>query len=183
MPFPRGGGALLATTVTGPDIFGAAAVVGSGTNCARNDHDHGLPAAPSSALTYDAATLLTGSVGLGHAGAITPIMYTHSLATGTWLIMPVMVVGFGSPCTATAFAQVFLSTGGTATYTRQTPGIGPVCRLGVIATGAFVTATWAEIVTITVAGTIAISGVYTDTTNDGSIYGNNDSGYAAIKIG
>ena len=31
-----------ATTVTGPDAFGAAAVVGTGTAFARNDHNHGL---------------------------------------------------------------------------------------------------------------------------------------------
>ena len=45
---PGGGGGSIppATTVTGPDIFGAAAAVGTGTNYARNDHDHGLPANP-----------------------------------------------------------------------------------------------------------------------------------------
>ena len=36
-----------ATTVTGPDAFGASAVVGTGTTYARADHDHGLPAAPA----------------------------------------------------------------------------------------------------------------------------------------
>ncbi len=36
-----------ATTVTGPDAYGAAAAVGTGTHFARNDHDHGLPAAPA----------------------------------------------------------------------------------------------------------------------------------------
>jgi hypothetical protein len=34
-----------ATTVTGPDAYGASAVVGTGTNYARQDHNHGLPAA------------------------------------------------------------------------------------------------------------------------------------------
>ncbi len=45
---PGGGGGSIppATTVTGPDIFGAAAAVGTGTNYARSDHDHGLPANP-----------------------------------------------------------------------------------------------------------------------------------------
>jgi hypothetical protein len=37
-----------ATTVTGPDAIGAPAVVGTGLHYARNDHDHGLPAAPAS---------------------------------------------------------------------------------------------------------------------------------------
>ena len=36
-----------ASTVTGPDSFGASAVVGTGTAFAREDHDHGLPAAPT----------------------------------------------------------------------------------------------------------------------------------------
>ena len=42
-----GGGASPATTVTGPDAYGASAVVGTGTTYARSDHDHGLPAAPA----------------------------------------------------------------------------------------------------------------------------------------
>jgi hypothetical protein len=45
-----------ATTVTGPDAFGASAVVGTGTHYARNDHDHGLPAAP---VTLTNAVTLT----------------------------------------------------------------------------------------------------------------------------
>src|ERR1035437_8053296 len=36
-----------ATTVTGPDSYGASAVVGTGTTYAPSDHDHGLPAAPT----------------------------------------------------------------------------------------------------------------------------------------
>jgi hypothetical protein len=36
-------GAPAASTVTGPPAFGAAAVVGTGTSFARNDHIHGLP--------------------------------------------------------------------------------------------------------------------------------------------
>jgi hypothetical protein len=49
IPTPGGGGAIPApaTTVTGPDAYGAAAVVGTGTTYARADHDHGLPAAPA----------------------------------------------------------------------------------------------------------------------------------------
>ncbi len=41
-----GSGPSPATTVTGPDAYGASAVVGTGTTYARNDHDHGLPANP-----------------------------------------------------------------------------------------------------------------------------------------
>lgn len=41
-----------ASTVTGPDTFGASAVVGTGTTYARVDHDHGLPAAPAATVTW-----------------------------------------------------------------------------------------------------------------------------------
>ena len=45
---PTGGsGPSPASTVTGPDAFGAAAVVGTSLLYARGDHDHGLPTAPS----------------------------------------------------------------------------------------------------------------------------------------
>jgi hypothetical protein len=36
-----------ATAVTGPPAFGASPVVGTGTEYARNDHIHGMPAAPT----------------------------------------------------------------------------------------------------------------------------------------
>ena len=45
-----GSGPSPATTVTGPDAYGASAVVGTGTHYARNDHNHGLPAAPGGLL-------------------------------------------------------------------------------------------------------------------------------------
>ena len=47
------GGAAPATTVTGPDAFGYAAVVGTGLHYARNDHDHGLPVVNYTALQYN----------------------------------------------------------------------------------------------------------------------------------
>ena len=74
-----------ATTVTGPDAFGAAAVVGVGTTFARADHDHGLPAAPSSALT-NASSSITAVVSLP-ASTTTTFLTSPSLATGTWLII------------------------------------------------------------------------------------------------
>jgi hypothetical protein len=41
-----------ATTVTGPDTIGHAAVVGTGLHYARTDHDHGLPALDYNAMQY-----------------------------------------------------------------------------------------------------------------------------------
>ena len=46
-----------ASTVTGPDSFGDSAVVGTSANYAREDHNHGLPSAPSGS----AKTLLVGA--------------------------------------------------------------------------------------------------------------------------
>ena len=48
-----------ATTVTGPDAYGAAAAVGVGTAYARDDHGHGLPAAPAG-IPITAETSATG---------------------------------------------------------------------------------------------------------------------------
>ena len=56
-----------ATTVTGPDAYGAAAVVGVGTTFARADHDHGLPAAP---VVPTAATTVTGPDAYGAAAVV-----------------------------------------------------------------------------------------------------------------
>ena len=49
LPFSPGGGSspAPATTVVGPDAYGASPVVGTATLYARADHDHGLPAAPA----------------------------------------------------------------------------------------------------------------------------------------
>jgi hypothetical protein len=57
------GGAAPATTVTGPDAFGASAVVGTGTHYARNDHNHGLPAAPAD-LPLAGGTM-SGAIAMG----------------------------------------------------------------------------------------------------------------------
>ena len=42
-----------ATTVTGPDAYGAPAAVGVSTRYARGDHDHGLPGPVNPALQYN----------------------------------------------------------------------------------------------------------------------------------
>jgi hypothetical protein len=55
-----------ATAVVGPDAFGAAAVVGSNTNYARQDHDHGLPANPAPL----AATTTTGPDSYGASAVV-----------------------------------------------------------------------------------------------------------------
>jgi hypothetical protein len=62
-----GGGASPATTVTGPDAYGASAVVGTGTTYARSDHDHGLPAAPA---VPTASATVTGPDAYGASAAV-----------------------------------------------------------------------------------------------------------------
>ena len=86
-----------ASTVTGPDAFGAAAVVGVGTTYARADHDHGLPAAPVPATpsavygdgsdgspTFDGTTTILG---------IVPSSNVYTLTRDLYLASPTINVG------------------------------------------------------------------------------------------
>ena len=63
---PSYGSGVPATSVTGPDAYGAAAVVGTSTNDARQDHDHGLPAATAGTP----ATAVVGPDAYGAAAAV-----------------------------------------------------------------------------------------------------------------
>ena len=54
-----------ATTVTGPDAYGASAVVGTATTYARADHNHGLPAAPAAAGKN---TIINGAMDIAQRG-------------------------------------------------------------------------------------------------------------------
>lgn len=71
-----------ATTVTGPDAYGASAVVGTSLDYAREDHDHGLPSAPSSGLTSVTAFIASNVT----VGASPTNIESVSLVAGTWLI-------------------------------------------------------------------------------------------------
>lgn len=68
-----------ATTVTGPDAYGASAVVGTGTTYARSDHNHGLPAAPAGAALATAREVTVGT------GGTTVVTYTPTV-TGNFLV-------------------------------------------------------------------------------------------------
>jgi hypothetical protein len=72
-----------ATTVTGPDAFGAPAVVGTDKTFAREDHDHGLPANPVTAAAVEG--LFTGAnqvfLGTGSgAGALATLANGYGIA-------------------------------------------------------------------------------------------------------
>ena len=61
-----------ATTVTGPDAYGAAAVVGTGTTYARADHNHGLPAAPAD-IPLSTVTTANDMIVATSSGAVTRV--------------------------------------------------------------------------------------------------------------
>ena len=82
-----------ATTVTGPDAYGAAAVVGVSTEYARADHDHGLPAAPADiplSTVTTAGDLIVGT-GAGSVGRL-PVGTSNQVLLGgstpTWGAAP-----------------------------------------------------------------------------------------------
>ena len=107
-----------ATTVTGPDAYGAAAVVGASTEYARADHDHGLPAAPASNTP---ATTVTGPDAYG-ATAVVGVSTEYARADHD----------HGLPA---APADIPLSTVTTAGDLIVGSGAGAVARLGVGAAG------------------------------------------------
>lgn len=73
-----------ASTVVGPDTYNSPAVVGSSLLYARADHDHGLPAAPSSALSYQ-QSFITAAVNLTVANTVYNVT-SLTLPAGTWWI-------------------------------------------------------------------------------------------------
>ena len=107
-----------ATTVTGPDAFGAAAVVGTSTLYAREDHDHGLPAAPA---VPTPATTVTG-----------PDVFGAAAVVGTGTEYARIDHDHGLPA---APADIPLSTVTTAGDLIVGTGAGTVGRLGIGANG------------------------------------------------
>lgn len=74
-----------ATTVAGPAAYGAAAVVGAGVAFARDDHNHGLPAAPAAAGLTSGAVALGADIAVAINTAVT-LVTSPSLAAGTYLV-------------------------------------------------------------------------------------------------
>ena len=71
-------------TVTGPDAYGASAVVGTAATFSRGDHDHGLPAAPAVSLG-SAESYISSNVTFTNSSTAYDIT-SVSLAEGTWLV-------------------------------------------------------------------------------------------------
>ena len=76
-----GGSGTPATSVTGPDSFGASPAVGTATNYARQDHDHGLPAnpAPSASSTVTGPDAYGASAVVGSAATFSKGDHNHGL--------------------------------------------------------------------------------------------------------
>ncbi len=73
-----------ATTVVGPDAFGSASTVGVSPEFARADHDHGLPAAPTTTNVTYQNVAATATVAVAAATLTTALAI--SLTAGIWVI-------------------------------------------------------------------------------------------------
>ena len=147
-----------ATTVAGPDAYGAAAAVGTGTLYARNDHNHGLPAAPAVSLTTFQEHL-TASVNLGNGsstGFFTWITSVTTFQVGTYLVFL-----NGSLKTATGSISVQVGSGqvangtGTATSVAIMDPLGASSNVSLATSSAYYEHNVVLVVTVTVAGTLA----------------------------
>ena len=75
-----------ATSVTGPDAFGAAPAVGTSLLYARGDHDHGLPSLPSSVLASADRVVLTANT------LTTVLQYTPTVTQSLLIAVTAAVV-------------------------------------------------------------------------------------------
>jgi hypothetical protein len=80
-----GAGPQPATTVVGPDAYGTPASVGTSTQYARADHDHGLPAAPSATITQQSSFIAADQT-ISVADTFQHVT-SLSLGAGTWLLI------------------------------------------------------------------------------------------------
>ena len=97
---PPTGSGVPATTVTGPDAYGASAVVGTSTLYAREDHDHGLPAAPTGtaipvgfAVPAVSGTLTQTDINNAVSGGFSGIYLNPTV---TWNVASKLVIGGGT---------------------------------------------------------------------------------------
>lgn len=107
-----------ATTVVGPDAYGAAAVVGTSALYARGDHNHGLPAAPSAALTNSIA--FTSSATLALTANSNTQVDSIALAIGIYIINISYNISLtASPTSDGQYSSLLNSTSGYITFTGQ----------------------------------------------------------------
>jgi len=85
--------------------FGDAAAVGTAGTAARRDHKHGMPAAPSTSISYSEA-LCTGDTTLTADTMTDAAGCSLSLAAGTWLLIG---IGFFSCTSGTPYDLVSIT--------------------------------------------------------------------------
>ena len=141
-----------ATTVTGPDAFGAAAVVGVGTTYARADHDHGLPAAPVASLSYGVDVL---GADYSLTSAFTTALTTASLEVGTWLFNVTAQLLINSTATTEILLQIAQ---GTATASITPSACQPFIALNEVNSGYQLPIAFSVLVNVTAAGTMVLQG-------------------------
>ncbi|MGH9654942.1 MAG: hypothetical protein ACRD6B_15920 [Bryobacteraceae bacterium] len=95
-----------ASTVTGPDAYGAASGVGTGVAYARNDHNHGLPAAPTpSQNTAPTPSVLNVSSGVAFQPSATQdtMIYGQDIPAAGGVVVITMGPSTGSEYTVGQF--------------------------------------------------------------------------------
>ena len=125
----------------------------------------------------------SGGVTLPHTGTVTTIIDTASLGIGTWLLNFTVAIqwGGGGNATCTAIAQCNLNIA-SDTATASFAGAGTMAmEAGVIGTYMIAAVVLTTIATVTVAGTVKVTGAYTDTTNDGAAL-THSTHYTAVRI-
>ncbi len=171
-----------ATTVTGPDAYGAAAVVGSSTEYARADHDHGLPVAPTPSLS-SFQNYISTTVSGSSTGWLTVITSTTTFQTGTYLVFlgTIWEAGSGGAGSIVGSGEV---QGGTGTATSvaiiDTSGSGNGIYLATV--GAIYQLNTTLLVTVTAAGTLGFA-CYIQPSGGATMTCQIGSGFIAVKIG
>ncbi len=140
-------GISFATTVTGPDAYGAAPVVGTDLTVAHGAHDHGLPAAPAPVLPYAGATLIA-DVAIAAATATT-IITTATLGVGKWLIIAQAEILNGG--TTAGDCELYVVAG-----TAVLGFVGPTSADALLPASASAQLTFSTIAVISTAGTLVI---------------------------
>ena len=166
-----------AATVTGPDAYGAAAVVGVGTTFARADHDHGLPAAPAVSLYNYTDSAVVGAPVSGTNVTLT----TPTLAVGTYLLQLEIAANTTAALTSEFVCGFHPSLGGTAVFTFLPDRIIDATSLPNGApSSSYSTSSVQFVLTVTTAGTI-ILGAYNPTFTPANALGLIVS-YVLVKI-
>ena len=171
------GGGAPATTVVGPDTYSSPAVVGTSLLYARADHDHGLPAPPGAALSYQ-QNFISVNVTLAVANTVYNIT-SLTLPAGTWLIHGQTLGYIGNA------SQTQISTGIGPNSASFTNAYSSGVEVGTGSTNSVNTCTISAVVVLAVSTTVYLFAEASSTGN--SIFSAtapavNTTGLIAVKI-